>query len=112
MRMNENGNKKCSLLFFVACFGFWCVFPFAADCFLLLFVLLLFFEIESVLSQKPNRQMPLVAHFGFLLLVLVFCRCFHLNIALLILVFVGTKNQNEQQKAKKSKWKPGLSPRF
>ena len=25
--MNENGNEKCSLLLFVARFGFWCEFP-------------------------------------------------------------------------------------
>ena len=35
---NENGNEKCSLLLFVARFGFWGVFPFGVRCFLLLFV--------------------------------------------------------------------------
>ena len=40
VRMNENGNKKCSLLLFVARFGFWCVFPFAVYCLSLLFVAL------------------------------------------------------------------------
>ena len=102
--MNENGNEKRSSLLFVArCrwFWFWGVFPFAVRCFLLLFVLVLVFEIGSVLSQKQNRQMPLAAHFGFLLLVLVFCRCFHLNIALLILVFCWYEKPEQATKGKK-----------
>ena len=37
-------------------------------------LLVLVFEIESVLSQNPKQQMPLVARFGFSLLVLAF-RC-------------------------------------
>ena len=37
-QMNKNGNEKCSLLLFVARFGFWGVFPFAFRCFLLLSV--------------------------------------------------------------------------
>ena len=36
--MNENGNEKCSLLFVVAHFGFWSMFPFAVRYFLLPFV--------------------------------------------------------------------------
>ena len=45
--------------------------------------------------------MPLVARFGFLLLILVFCKCFHFKIALLSLVFVGTKTKvsNKRQKS-------------
>ena len=98
--MNGTGNEKCSLLPVVARFGFGGVFPFAVRCFLLCSSLLvLVFEIESVLSQNQNRQMPLAALFGFLLLVFVFCRCFHLGIALLLLVFAGMKNQNDQRKA-------------
>ena len=45
-------------MFFVAfccSFGFWFVFPFAIRCLLLLFVALLVFEIESILSQKPKQ---------------------------------------------------------
>ena len=38
-QINEDGNKKCSLLLFVACCSF---------------LLVLVFEIESVLSQKPK----------------------------------------------------------
>ena len=72
MRMNENGNEKCFLLLFVARFGFWCVFPFAVRCLLLLFVALSCFEIESILSQNQNRQMPFVVRYRFLLLILFF----------------------------------------
>ena len=43
VRMYENGNEKCSLLLFVARFGFWCVFPFAVCCLLLLFIALSWF---------------------------------------------------------------------
>ena len=84
--MNENENEKCPSLLF---------------CCSSLLVLVL--EIESVVSKtKPPRQMHLVAHFGFPLLVLDFCRCFHLNIALLVLVFrwcEKTKKSNKRQKS-------------
>ena len=83
-QMNENGNEKCFLLLvlvFGACFHL----PFVAlFCFSLL---VLVFEIESVLSQKPKQVNAFGCSFYFLLLVLVFCRCFHLNIALLVLFF-------------------------
>ena len=105
MRMNENGNEKCSLLLFVARFGFWWVFPFAARCSSLLFLV---FEIESIPSQNQNRQMPFVARYGFLLLVLVFCGCFHLNIALLVVAFRWYEKPKRATKGKKSKWKPGF----
>ena len=75
VRMNENGNEQCSLLLFVARCGFWCVFPFALRCFLLLFVV----PSRFFYLKNQNRQMPLVARFGLLLLFLVFCRSFHLN---------------------------------
>ena len=72
--MNENGNGKCSLLLFVARFGFWGVFPFAVRCLLLpCLLLILVFQIESVLSQKPKQANAFgclfwlfVARFGFL----------------------------------------------
>ena len=72
MRMNENGNEKCSLLLFVARFGFWCVFPFAVGCLLLLFVALSCFC--QFYLKNQNRQMTFVAsslwlfvaRFGFL----------------------------------------------
>ena len=85
------------MLFVARSFWFWGRVPFAVRCFLLLFVARFCFSV----LKKQNRQMPLAAPFGFLLLVLVFYRCFHLNIAFLVLLFVGTKNQNEQQKAQK-----------
>ena len=67
---------KCEWkMLFVARFGFWCVFPFAVRCLLLLFVALSCFYLKN-----QNRQMPFVARYGFLLLVLVFCGCFHLSI--------------------------------
>ena len=75
MKMNENGNEKCFLLF-VSVFGRY-VFPFAVRCFLLLpgcsSLLVLVFEIESVLSQKPKQAnafgcsfLLFVVPFGFL----------------------------------------------
>ena len=89
VQMNENGNKKCCLLLFVAHFGFWGVFLFAFHCFCCSLLLFLVFEIESVLSQKPKQANAFgcsfwlfVAHF-----IIIFCRCFHLNIASLMLVF-------------------------
>ena len=68
----HNRNEKCSLLHFVARFGFWYVFPFCVRCLLLFFVLFLVFEIESILSQKPKQSNAFccslwlsVAWFGF-----------------------------------------------
>ena len=86
MRMNENGNEKCSLLLSVARFGFWCVFPFAVRCLLLLFVALSFFETESNLKSQ-NRQMPFVARYGLFVARFGFCGCFHWSIALLVVAF-------------------------
>ena len=98
MRMNENGNEKCSLLLFVARFGVWCVFPFAVRCLLLFFIALscLFY------LKNQNVQMPFVARYGFLLLVLVFCGCFHLNIALLVVAFCWYEKPKQATKSKKS----------
>ena len=92
--MNENGNEKCSSFLFVSRFGFWCVFPFAVRCLLLLFIALSCFRdrINSISKTKTDKWR--------LLLVLVFCECFRLSIALLVVAFAGTENQNEQQKAK------------
>ena len=68
--MNENGTDKCSLLLvlvFGACFHL----PIIG--FLLLSVLVLVFETESVLSQKPEQANAFgcpfwlfIARFGFL----------------------------------------------
>ena len=59
--MNENENKKMLFVAFCARFVLGGLFPFAARCFLLLFVafcysslLVLVPEIESVLSQEPK----------------------------------------------------------
>ena len=61
---------------------------------MLLFVARLFvFEIESVLFQKPNRQMPLVARFGFFVDVSI--RTLHCS----FWFFVGTKTSNKRQKS-------------
>ena len=46
--------------------------------------------------------MPLVAGFGFLLLVLAFCKCFHLKIALLVLVFGWYEKPKRANKGRKS----------
>ena len=101
--MNENGNEKCSLLL-VLVFGACLHLLFIAFCCFLLLVLV--FETESVLSQKRNRQMPLVARF-------VFNRCFHLKIALLVLDFCWYEKPKRAMKGKKqSKWKPGFSDNF
>ena len=98
MRMNENGNEKCSLLPFVARFGFWCVFPFAVHCLLLLFVAL---SCQFYLKNQ-NRQMPFVARYAFLLLVLVFSGCFNLSIALLVVAFRWYEKPKQATKGKKS----------
>ena len=101
VRMNENGNEKCSLLLFVARFGFWCVFPFAVRCLLLLFVALSCFwdRINSISKTKTGKCL--------LLLVMAFCCSFWFFVDVSIWashcslwLFVGTKNQNEQRKAK------------
>ena len=72
MRMNENGNEKCSLLLFVVRFGFWCVFRFAVRCLLLLFIALSCFEIgnNSISKTKTGKSL--------LLLVMAFCCSFWL----------------------------------
>ena len=111
--MNENGNEKCSLLLFVARFGFWCVFPFAVRCLLLLFVALSCFEIESTLSQKPKQANAFccslwlfVARFGFLWMF-----PFEHRIARCGFLLVRkTKKSNKRQKM--FKWKPGFKAWF
>ena len=75
------------LLLVVAYFGFGACFHLRFISFCCSSLLILVFEKESVLSQNQNMQMPLIARFGFFLVVFVFCGCFHLNIALLVLVF-------------------------
>ena len=71
------------MLFVAVCCSFWFLVrvSIVVCCFCCSSLLVLIFEIESILNLNQNRQMPLVAHFGFLLFVLVFCRCFHLKIA-------------------------------
>ena len=86
---------KNALLLFVVCFGFWCVFPFAIRCLLLLFVALSCFFLK-----KQNRQILFVARYGFLLLVLVFCGCFHLSITLLVVAFCWYEKPKRAKKAK------------
>ena len=70
VRMNENGNEKCSLLLFVTRFGFWCVFPFPVRCLLLLFVALSCFwdRMNSISKTKTDKCL--------LLLVMAFCCSF------------------------------------
>ena len=99
------------LLFFVARFGFWCVFPFAVHCLSLPFVtFFLFLRLNQFYLKNQNRQMPLVARCGlifvarcgFLLFVLVFCGCFHLSIALLVVAFRWYEKPKQATKGKKS----------
>ena len=101
----------CSLWLFVARFGFLWMFPFehrSARCgFLLVRKTKTSNKRQKMSKWKPgfkdqNGQMPLVARFGFLLLVLVFCRCFHLNIALLVLVFCWYERPKRATKGKES----------
>ena len=61
------------------------------------------FEIESILSQKQNRQMPFVARFGFLWMFPFENRIAHCG----FLLVRKTKTSNKRQK--RSKWKPGFS---
>ena len=110
VRMNENGNEKCSLLLFVAHFGFWFVFPFAVRCLLLLFVALsCFFEINSISKTKTGKCL--------LLLVMAFCCSFwsFVDVSIwashsLLWLFASMKNQNEQQKAEKVQMETRLNP--
>ena len=65
--MNENGNEKCSSLLFllVLVFGAFFRLPFVAFCCSSLLVLV--FDIESVLSQKPKQANAFGCSFVFLL---------------------------------------------
>ena len=82
-------------MLFVACFGFGACFHLSFVAFCCSSLLVLVFEIESVLSQKPKTGKC------FWLLVLVFCRCFHFNFAWLVLAFLGgfyeSQNVNKYQ---------------
>ena len=69
-QMNENGNEKCSLLLLLV---FRVCFHLASVAFCCSSLLVLVFEMESVLSQKPKQANAfgcsfwlLVARFGFL----------------------------------------------
>ena len=97
VRMNENGNEKCSLLLllvFGACFHL----PFDAFCCSSFFFLR--DRINSVSKTKAGK-FPFAACYGFLLLVSVFCGCFHLSIALLVGAFCWYEKSKRETKGKK-----------
>ena len=77
MKMGMKNALCCLLLLVVLVFGSCFQLPFVAFCSSSLLVL--DFEIESVLSQKPKQENAFGCSFWF---------------------FVGTKSQNKQQKAK------------
>ena len=99
------------MLFVAFCCSFWSL-GLVSICHLLLFAalhcLFLFLRCIQFYLKNQNRQIPLIAHFGFLLLVLVFCRSFHLNIAVLVLVFCWSEKPKRATKGKKVLKKPDL----
>ena len=105
--MNENGNEKSSLLLvlvFGACFHL----PFVGFCCSPLLVLV--FEIESVLSQKLEHANVFGCSFWLFIARLGFLQMFQFEHRIArfgFMLVLKTKTNNKRKN--KSKWKPGLT---